>query len=157
MGSKLGSARGNGFSCYGIRHPLYSRWCGMKQRCNITTRKDSKHYSLKGVRVCERWQKFENFLADMGPSFIPGTTLHRKDDSKGYEPGNVVWADWHTQNSESAHAKILSIAGISKTISDWCRTYGIKPGAFYVRLKCGWTIEEALSTPIRKRGGKNVS
>lgn len=47
--------------------------------------------------VCEEWQKFDNFLSDMGVR-PDGTTLERKDNDYGYFKGNCVWATYSEQN-----------------------------------------------------------
>jgi len=145
-----------------IKHGLsktseFTTWCGMIQRCRDTNRKDSKHYSLKGVRVCRRWKHFKNFLADMGNRPKPGMTLHRLDSQKRYGPGNVVWADWKTQNRQSDHARMVEINGDLKSISEWRETFGIPHHTFYNRIKRGWTEEDALTTPKSARiaGSKN--
>lgn len=68
----------------------------MVQRCTNPRNKDYGDYGGRGIHVCERWLKFENFFADLGE--IPeGLTLERKENSKGYEPGNVVFATWTEQ------------------------------------------------------------
>lgn len=130
-----------------VGHPLYSTWSGMLQRCRDTNRRDSKHYSLKGVTVCERWKHFENFIDDVGDSYVHGLTLHRKISSIGYEPGNVIWADWKTQNSESENARIIEIDGESKTVTQWCEKTGIHKHTFYNRILRGWSERQAATTP----------
>lgn len=116
----------------------------MRQRCRDANRKDSKHYALKGITVCERWMSFENFLEDMGSGWKPGLTLHRIDNNKGYEPGNVEWATWKKQNTNSGHARVIALGDVSKTITDWCESFGIQRHTFYNRLARGWSIESAL-------------
>lgn len=63
----------------------YRKWAGMLQRCNPRSVSAGPYHAGKGIKVCERWHKFENFLADMGEA-PPGLTLDRIDNSKDYEP-----------------------------------------------------------------------
>src|SRR5262245_52547126 len=48
------------------RTPEYTSWCQLRDRCFNPNNKKWKHYGGRGIKVCERWQHFENFLADMG-------------------------------------------------------------------------------------------
>jgi hypothetical protein len=66
--------------------PTYWTWCSMIERCRA-----HPDYAGRGIKVCARWRKFENFFADMGAR-PEGCTLDRKDNDKGYNPGNCRWA-----------------------------------------------------------------
>jgi len=69
----------------------YSTWHIMKQRCLNPNYQAFEHYGGRGIKVCERWMKFENFLEDMGER-PKGKTIERKNNYKGYEPNNCKWA-----------------------------------------------------------------
>ena len=51
----------------GCNTPTYKSWKQMFKRCRETNRKDYKYCGGRGIKVCKRWHKFENFLEDMGP------------------------------------------------------------------------------------------
>lgn len=84
------------------RTPVHNVWKAMRQRCNNPNSKDYKWYGALGVRVCVRWNKFENFYADMGEP--NGLTLDRKDPFGNYEPANGQWVSWdYQQNNHRKH------------------------------------------------------
>lgn len=72
--------------------PEYRIWCAMKARCLNPKHKSYKNYGGRGIKVCERWLRFENFLADVGLRPSPSLTFDRPDNNGNYEPGNWRWA-----------------------------------------------------------------
>lgn len=73
--------------------PEYRSWGAMLTRCNNPNATGYNRYGGAGVRVCERWLKFENFLADMGERPSLDYSLDRYPDKFGdYEPSNCRWA-----------------------------------------------------------------
>lgn len=72
------------------RSPTILSWESMKQRCTNPKNPSYPQYGGVGVTVCERWNSFENFLADMGER-LPNTTLGRYCDMTNYEPDGCAW------------------------------------------------------------------
>ena len=77
--------------------PEYFVWKTMRQRCRNPNQHDYRWYGALGVKVCERWDSFEAFFADMGPA--NGLTLDRIDPTGNYEPSNCRWASWEVQRA----------------------------------------------------------
>jgi len=78
----------------------------MKTRCSNPKQKLWHCYGGRGVRVCKRWEKFTNFLADMGPR-TEGTTLGRLMDKGNYRPGNCRWMTRSEQVAEAKKRRLL--------------------------------------------------
>lgn len=79
--------------------PEYIAWENMRKRCNCQTDPRFKWYGARGISVCERWNSFENFLADMGPKPSRRHSIDRIDNDGDYEPGNCRWATWKQQQN----------------------------------------------------------
>ena len=102
--------------------PEYISWHGAKSRCHNPLDHSYGRYGARGITMCERWlSSFENFLADMGSRPHPDCSLHRKDNSKGYEPDNCKWATKSEQAKErkvrSAEQKIRDIRAEAARLS----------------------------------------
>ena len=77
------------------RTPTHTVWRTMKERCNPKCKayynpRSYKYYGAKGIKVCERWMEFKNFLDDMGEK-PEGKQLDRINGNGNYEPGNCRW------------------------------------------------------------------
>lgn len=125
--------------------PVYHCWQSMKQRCYDSKSRNYKHYGGRGIKVCSRWMKFENFHKDMGDP-PKGLSLDRIDNNGIYKPSNCRWAN-AIQQANSKRSTVL-IDGLS--ILQYCIKHSINPGVIYDRRRYGWSMDEAINTPRRK-------
>ena len=68
----------------------YHTWKNMKSRCNNPKNDSYIHYGGRGIQVCDRWNKFENFLEDMGER-PEDREIDRINVDGNYEPENCRW------------------------------------------------------------------
>jgi len=121
---------------------------GMKRRClNFKRGHAVTKYGAIGITVCQRWWKYENFLADMGEC-PPRMTLDRIDNAKDYEPGNCRWATFSTQSENRSIATMLTHDGVTLNISGWSRRTGIRQVTIGARIRRGWSVQDTLTKPL---------
>lgn len=104
----------------------YKIWQGMLRRCNNKNYRGYKDYGGRGIKVCERWRKFENFLADMGRR-PANKTLDRTDNDGDYSPDNCRWATASEQNSNRRSNRYLLINGEKMTVTEAVRRFEVRP------------------------------
>lgn len=129
---------------------IYRVWRNMLNRCHNPNVPAYKNYGGRGITVCESWEKFENFLADMGEQPV-GKTLDRINNDGNYEPGNCRWATPAEQIRNRRTTTLLTFGGVTQCIADWAAEIGIGDATLRHRLKIGWPVEKALTTPVRRK------
>lgn len=140
----------HGHTANGQVSPTYHSFTAMRERCRNPKNRKYHLYGGRGISVCERWSKFENFLVDMGirPA---GTTLDRIDTNGNYEPGNCRWATPKQQGRNRNGTHLLKHNGISMTVTEWAEKVGVNPITLFGRIRNGWTTAAAIETPTKKR------
>lgn len=123
----------------------YRIWTGIKVRCYNKNCKAYPLYGGRGIKVCERWMKYENFLEDMGrcPDKM---SLDRINNDGNYEKSNCRWADQITQCNNARTNRLVFYKGKRQSMAQWCRELGIKYQLTIQRIdRDGWSLERAFT------------
>lgn len=132
--------------------PLYSTWAAMCCRCHSHTSDSFENYGARGIVVCAAWrtsfEEFEFYVAQLPHYGKKGYTLDRIDNDGNYEPGNVRWATHKEQRRNSRRNRMIAYGGRTQCQMDWAKEIGMSAQCLRSRLKAGWSIEEALTTPL---------
>lgn len=114
--------------------PEYTTWKGMMRRCTCSTDKDYKNYGGRGIKVCERWESFENFLADMGLKPSLRHSIERTKNEGNYDPDNCCWAlpDQQARNRRNTKLTVDMVSEIRLSSSflsqiEIAEKFGIAP------------------------------
>lgn len=121
----------------------YRVWAEMLQRCTNPKRPHYERYGGRGISVCARWMKFENFFADMGER-PRGLTLERIDNDGNYEPDNCRWATRLEQGQNTRTNRRVVLNGETLSLSELSRRVGIRYTTLRGRLNRGLSIEECV-------------
>lgn len=117
-------------------HPAeYRVWKNMRARCYAPCNIHMGKYQEKGIKVCERWDSFDNFYNDMGDR-PEGYTLDRIDGDKDYSPENCRWATWSTQAKNRKGFNVdITYNGKTQCLKDWAKEYNIPYVTLVMRMK----------------------
>ena len=147
------SGKDNGGYSHGMTGSKeYVRWHLMRQRCANKNTPCWKNYGGRGITVCDRWNKFENFYADMGPLPSPEHTLERIDNNKGYSKSNCKWATKDEQNRNKQNTKLFIFNGEKLILNDIAKKYNISISTLRSRIgKLGYSIDDAVNWPKNRK------
>lgn len=132
----------------------YQSWENMRVRCTDTTHKGYKNYGGRGIKVCQEWQSFEQFLRDMGRKPHPKYTIERTNVDGDYEPGNCRWVSRQDQNRNKRNSVFVTYQGKRMLLIDLVEQLNLSRGVVYGRLKAGWTLAQALALPVHRPAPK---
>lgn len=132
----------------------YYAWASMLQRTTNKKHRGWADYGGRGITVCARWLKFDNFLADMG-KIPPGTSLDRIDNNKGYFPENCRFSTAAQQQRNTRSNAFLTFSGETLCVADWAKRVGLATNVLWGRVYKGkWPLDQALGFLPRVRGAK---
>jgi predicted nucleic acid-binding Zn ribbon protein len=125
----------------------HAAWLDLRNRCRNPGVHNYDRYGARGITVCERWNVFENFLADMGPRPGKGYSVERIDNDGNYEPSNCMWATKLEQNRNRRgvltpeKVKLIKLAPPSASYRDISKQVGCSENAVY-RVRKGRSFAE---------------
>lgn len=135
-----------------LRTKEYTSWSNMLRRCLDRSHPKWPSYGGRGISVCKEWMDFKNFLADMGPKPSPKHTIERLDNDSGYCKENCVWATNKSQSLNRRSNVHVTHDGMTMCISDWEKHLGFTKDTLAYRIRKGWSVADAFSTPPQKQG-----
>lgn len=124
-------------------HPIYNTWASMKNRCSNPNQDDYQWYGGRGIKVCERWQDFQNFYTDMFSTWQEGLSIDRIDVNGDYEINNCRWVTWEIQCRNTRRSKFMETPWGSMNVSDACDKAGVDRNSTKDRIWRGW-LEKGL-------------
>lgn len=133
------------------RAVLQFRWFSMMSRCYTKDHPRYKNYGERGIDVAERWHDFECFYNDIKDLYKPGLDMDRIDNDSGYHPGNIRFVSRGVNLRNRGCSLVHKDLQQDQCIKDIAESHNINPKTLYARLNLGWSLEEAINTPIKER------
>lgn len=137
--------------------PEWSAWSLARNRCRNPDANAYAEYGGRGIMMCSRWADgeagksgFECFLADMGLRPSPHHTLDRRENDKGYEPGNCRWVTMKEQGRNRRNNRLITYRGETMCVSEAAERYGIPYFRLINRIARGWPVERAIEEPSNR-------
>ena len=130
---------------------LYIKWYNAKDRCENPKNPMYYRYGKRGIKVCDRWQVYENFENDLLESFLEhvkefglhDTQIERKDYNGNYEPNNVTWATAkEQQNNKSNNVMVTE----DLNIAQFAEKYDLNYATVRKKTKEGLTPEDMVNS-----------
>ena len=149
-GKALGAERNRTHGKTGTR--LYRIWKDMRNRCGNKKVPGYHLWGGRGISVCNEWTNFETFRGWAESSgYADNLSLDRIDNDGDYTPDNCRWATPKEQSLNRRSNCYITCNGVTKHISEWDKGIGAtKSGRVRSRLNAGWSVEQAVTTPVTK-------
>lgn len=136
---------------------LYRVWAGMKDRCNNPNNSRYKNYGGRGIKVCKEWEEdyvaFRTFMLENGydeNAPYGQCTIDRIDNDGDYCPENCRIIDNRQQQINKPSTRKYEYHGKMLTIDEALEGKNITRSGVIWRLKKGWTLQDAIDTPLKK-------
>jgi hypothetical protein len=124
----------------------------MIRRCRSPKYANAQWYRERGIDVCEEWGDPEVFFQwALSSGYRDDLTIDRIDNNKGYSPENCRWATQTEQARNRSSNLLVSAFGETRKVFEWIedpRCKVRKAETIQSRIRCGWSGQEAISTPV---------
>ena len=134
-----------------VDHPLYRVWVTMRARCNNPNDASYHNYGGRGIKVCERWDNFSNFLSDRGER-PQRCDIDRIDNNGNYDPENCRWVSRKENLRNTRRTRMLTFQGEALPVGVWSERLGVPVRTLLNRIDRGWSVENALTLERHARG-----
>src|SRR5690606_23910368 len=127
---------------------------GMVSRCYNPKCHAYGDYGARGITICDEWMQDRSkfFSWALANGYDANLTIDRKNNDLGYSPDNCRWSTQRDQSNNTRRNRMLRLGDIEKTVAQWARRYGIPMRTLWARLDSGWSEEQAITTPLMKKG-----
>lgn len=151
-GCKRGASIRAAITTHGMsKHKAFAVWRSMLDRCRLPTHQAWKNYGARGISVCESWQEFSNFWADMGPTYAEGLTLDRVDNDGNYTPENCRWTTRKQQARNTRLNTMLDTPWGRMTVAEAAERSGLNYTTLLYRVEQGVAAPHLFSAPDTSR------
>lgn len=124
---------------------IYHAWSAIKQRCFNKKNKQYHLYGGRGIGISKDWLIFEKFYKDIGERPTIQHSIDRIDNNKGYFKENCRWSTMRQQSRNKRNNFIYN----GECATDACIRLGGSHSLINNRIKKGWSLEKAFTTPIK--------
>src|SRR5574342_286657 len=119
----------------------------MISRCTRSKDRSYERYGALGIRVCERWRIYDNFIADMGRRPSAKHSLDRIDPLGNYMPENCRWATAVQQARNTRKTRYVLIDGHTMPLIAAAELAGVRPSVAHYRWRRGIRDAKTLLAP----------
>lgn len=127
----------------------YRIWAGMKTRCTNPNETSWKYYGGRGIKLCDRWEKFQNFLEDMGEAPSKSHSIERMNVNGNYCKENCRWIEFKFQARNTTKNTLITHNGVTLCAAEWCEKLKVPYKLIMERIARGLTFEQAVSKKKR--------
>jgi hypothetical protein len=141
----------HGMSRGGERHPLYTVYDSMIQRCYSKNHILYKRHGARGIKVCREWLDNKNvFFAWASDKWKPGLWIERIDNNGNYTPKNCTFSTPRDNTNNRECSRTWMFKGKKSSIFEISEAVGIDSSTLLHRLGRGLSLQEAIKYKLNK-------